>query len=350
MPRLLASHVARASVAGVAAAALVGLTAAPATAVVPAQLVSALDGLYIETGPDDYVELALPLVMETVEDGQFVSYCVERWVDVDVGPVYTETEWNGIPNLGNVLWIMEHSVPNVDLAALTDAVEAHAGVAIVPDYDEFEGNGGTQLAIWAYTDAFDFSTLNVAFRHEYNVGNGTEVDLARLAYLFDYLTDPAVNDGGSQPPASLLLDDSAAVGEDGRYGPIVVRTTAASVEVWVDGTAGATLVDADDQPVTDAVDGDVLYIRLPGATTGSVVVTAATDEAELLTGRLFVAPGVQAVAAAQTVTAVSSDQVEYSWAALPATGPGSVAAGALAALLLLTAGGALLLTRVRSAQ
>lgn len=345
MPRILQSRPARGAVAAAAAIALVGVTAAPATAAVPAQLVTALNGLAIESGPDNYSELVLPVVLQTVEDGEIFSYCVERWVGIDLDREYDETDWSGIPNLGNVLWIMEHSVPNVNLADLTEAVEAYAGVPIVPDYDEYEANGGTQLAIWSYTDDLDFSTINVAYRHEYNVGDHGEVDLERLEYLFRYLTDPAVNVGGDEPPASLTLDESGAVSEDGRYGPIVVHTTAASVEIWLEGTAGAVLVDADGQPVSEVSDGDLVFVHLPDATTGSVIVTAATDEAQLHLGRLFRSPGVQAIAAAQTVTAVSSDQVEYAWSELPATGPGSAAAGALAALALLTAGGALLLAR-----
>ncbi|MEU6314556.1 thioester domain-containing protein [Streptomyces sp. NPDC047014] len=224
---------------------------------------------------------------------------------------YTESGWNGSPLAGNgqagrIRWVLEHSYPQLnDLAGLAKAAGAGALTAE-------SAAAGTQVAIWRLAD-------------------GARVEAADPAAekLADYLQRAAGQ--LPEPPASLALDPGEVAGPVGtRLGPVTVRTGARSVSVTPDAAAvamGVRVVDAEGQPLTNAVNGSRLYFEVPAGTadgTASVTVQGAT---KVPVGRVFtsgvpaqaqIVAGSSESAAAAVATAVWPPAPEAEASAAPA--------------------------------
>lgn len=306
-------------------AGLVIVPAMPASADTSGAIDRVLNGLNtnINPGGGSYWQIATPWRVRTADNQTFVAYCVEMPIGTGIGVPYTESDWSGIPNLANAGWITLNSAPQVSYEDLTDAVEAHSGIVVSPDYTEYEAQGITQFAIWHYTDGFEFSYILEAYSQTGNGASfGPKLDLPRLQLLFDYLTDPAINVGITEPTSSLSLDNSTATRTGNRYGPVTVTTSAPSVDLAISGTAGAQLVNAAGAAITTAANGAELYVVIPDdATAGAATITANAPDATMSFGRLLRSPGQQTILAATSATAASAAEVNFDWTAqLPSTG------------------------------
>ncbi len=205
--------------------------------------------------------------------GMLQTYCVDIHTPTQQDAKYHETAWSGTSlgtnkDAGRILWILEHSYPQVnDLAALAKK----AGVR--GQLTEQDAAAGTQVAIWRHSDGVDVDALD-----------------PQAEQLADYLEKKARK--VAEPRASLTLDPPVVAGRPGeRLGPVTVRTDARSVTVSPPAdaaTSGIRIVDAKGEPVTTAGNGSKLYVEVPeDAETGTAQLTvqAATS---VPVGRAFV--------------------------------------------------------------
>ncbi|MFC7327797.1 thioester domain-containing protein [Marinactinospora rubrisoli] len=243
------------------------------------------------------------------------AYCVDLSTAVDHRAAYAEVDWADLPadrpfadDPGRVRWIVAHSYPSVGLEALR-------AVTGIDSLSEAQAIAGTQAAIWHFSNGVELRSGGVG-RH-----NSAEVEA-----LYEHLVSGAARAAPApEPPPALALQPDVVRGEaTGPLGPFTVRTTSEEpVRLTVNGVRAATLVDHDGDPVSSAVDGTEVLLRLePGTPEGSAKVYASADAAVVSAGRLFVGrDGVQTqplvAAAPATVSAMVSATATWT-AASPA--------------------------------
>ena len=330
------------------AAAIALVPIAPAMANISTELVRGDVGLSFRYAYDNGPawSLAYPYRMESVGGERTLAYCVQWPIGTEDGALYDEGEWDGIENLANVNWILHNGAPVVSNAELTDAVEAHSGLTLT-DFSDYEARGGTQFAIWSYTDGFEMDRVLELYEQVGGGGSLGSVQIPRVSALVAYLTDPAINVGMSEPVVSLALEDSAAAWNGTEYGPIRVLTNAPEVQLEV--TAGdARLVDASGAAVATATDGAELFLTSPVGASGLATISAEAPEATLSTGRLLLSPELQTLIVSSEFAALAVDTLDVELTPqLAETGTGVVPVAAGAAVLLL-GGLVLLMMRTRA--
>ncbi|MGA5569707.1 Cys-Gln thioester bond-forming surface protein [Streptomyces pseudogriseolus] len=231
-------------------------------------------GAAVIHGPAGDTQVSAGLFEMSVEGGGMLqTYCVDIHTPTQQDAKYHETSWSGTSlgtnkDSGRILWILEHSYPQVnDLAALAEEAGVHGQLT------EQDAAAGTQVAIWRHSDGVDVEALD-----------------PQAEQLADYLAKKARD--VAEPEASLTLDPPVVAGRPGeRLGPVTVRTDARSVTVSPPAdaaTSGVRIVDAKGEPVTTAGNGGKLYVEVPeDAEAGSAQLTvqAATS---VPVGRAFV--------------------------------------------------------------
>ncbi|MGA5124229.1 Cys-Gln thioester bond-forming surface protein [Streptomyces pseudogriseolus] len=231
-------------------------------------------GAAVIHGPAGDTQVSAGLFEMSVEGGGMLqTYCVDIHTPTQQDAKYHETSWSGTSlgtnkDSGHILWILEHSYPQVnDLAALAEKAGVHGQLT------EQDAAAGTQVAIWRHSDGVDVEALD-----------------PQAEQLADYLAKKARD--VAEPEASLTLDPPVVAGRPGeRLGPVTVRTDARSVTVSPPAdaaTSGVRIVDAKGEPVTTAGNGSKLYVEVPeDAEAGSAQLTvqAATS---VPVGRAFV--------------------------------------------------------------
>jgi TQXA domain-containing protein len=217
-------------------------------------------GTAVVHGAEGDQEVSAGLFEMSVDGGGTLqTYCVDLHNPTQKDAQYHETQWSGTSlgankNAGRVLWILQHSYPQVnDLAALAKKAGVTGGLT------EQDAAAGTQVAIWRYSDGADVDAVD-----------------PQAEGLADYLQRAART--VSEPAASLALDTSAVSGHPGaRLGPVIVRTQESAVTVIPPldaATTGVRVLDAAGKPVTTAADGSRLFFDVPeGAPDGTAELT-----------------------------------------------------------------------------
>ncbi|MEU1408306.1 Cys-Gln thioester bond-forming surface protein [Streptomyces sp. NPDC005728] len=184
--------------------------------------------------------------------GTLTTYCIDIGNPTKDGAQYQEKPWDQTSlgsnkDAGKILWILQHSYPQVDdLASL--AKEAGTG-----PLSANTAAAGTQVAIWRYSDKADVEAADPAAEQ-----------------LADWLEKSAQD--VPEPKASLSLEPNTVSGRPGsRLGPITVRTdSAAQVTVTGPADSNVRITDAKGHRVTSAVNGTKLFFDVPrGAADGT---------------------------------------------------------------------------------
>ncbi|MCE7079267.1 thioester domain-containing protein [Streptomyces sp. ST2-7A] len=206
--------------------------------------------------------------------GTIKTYCIDFGTPTAKEARYQETAWNSSvlasnPNAGKIHWILQNSYPQVDdLNALGRTIGLKDREKLTPA----TAAAGTQAAIWRFSDPKHAASANPL--------NGAAKKLTK--YLYENAGDIA------EPEISLELTPPEVAGKPGqKLGPIGVKTSAGTVSIAPNTSAGVTVTDASGAPVTEAVDGSELYFDVPAdAADGTASFTAsATLAAEV--GRVF---------------------------------------------------------------
>ncbi|MGW2837943.1 Cys-Gln thioester bond-forming surface protein [Streptomyces sp. NPDC001493] len=294
----------------VAAGALTGAGAAAADEAPQHQggATAVLDGLktsdkaVIKTAGADDLRVSAGLFEMTVDGGgKLKTYCIDIHNPTQPAAEYEEKAWGESSlgkneNAGRILWILQHSYPQVDdLASLAKAAGADS-------LTEGTAAAGTQVAIWRFSDNADVTAVNK--------------DAEKLA---DYLQGAAQN--SAEPQASLTVSPAVVSGQaGGLLGPVTVHTDAAEAAVAPPADAvasGIKITDKDGNPVSKATDGTELYFDVPkGAADGTAALTVqATTSVPV--GRVFT--GVTTTSQTQILAgsseSVVSAQATATWAA-----------------------------------
>lgn len=232
-------------------------------------------------GEERHVQAGL-FEMAVDNGGMLRTYGVDLDAATQRDARYQETPWAGTSlgtnaAAGKVRWILRNSYPQVnDLAELARRAGA-------PGLTEQDAATGTQIAIWRHSDGAGARSGTERTARE--IPRITAVD-PQAEKLADHLERKARS--LPEPEASLLLDDSAlsartppAARDDGRVGPVKVRSNARQAIVQPDAralAAGVRIVDAKGRPVTTVRDGGELYFAIPeGAAPGSAALTVQTS-------------------------------------------------------------------------
>ncbi|MEV4424149.1 LAETG motif-containing sortase-dependent surface protein [Streptomyces sp. NPDC053792] len=201
--------------------------------------------------------------------GTLQTYCIDLRTEAVHDFTYKEVGWSESSlhdneDAGKILWILENAYPKFS----TEALGAKLGVDLSKD----EAAAGTQAAIWTFSDDVK-ATPNSA-------------DAAKLT---EYLLKGAVK--LDEPKASLSLSPSTVAGKAGeKLGPITVTTNAESAKVQAapGAPAGVQVVDKDGKPVTDAKNGDQVYLDVPAGTADGTAELTAEATTKVSLGRAFV--------------------------------------------------------------
>ncbi|GAA2031609.1 hypothetical protein GCM10009839_34450 [Catenulispora yoronensis] len=223
-----------------------------------------------------------------------LAYCLQENVGLDTTQTYSEADWSdakvGISksNLQAIKWILNHSFPTVDTAALKKAA------GITDPLTESEAVAGTQAAIWAFSGS---STLGAG---EDDPQNGDP----NIAKVYTYLHDNASSSGSDEPQPSLqltpLVPDTAHHAGD-KIGYKVVSSDTSDSFISFDFTAnsvGAKLVDGDGKDIAKGAtfkSGSTVYVQLPQTLSadGSVSISA-TGTVTIDAARVFLSDGSKA--------------------------------------------------------
>ncbi len=255
-------------------------------------------------------ELSTSLLQLKVDgtDEVLLTYCID--INTSVRKVaYAEKGWSETSlgdNAKYVNWILHHSVPYLGAADLATA----AGLSGTPSMQD--AVAGTQAAIWHYSDGY-----------ELRVGHNKAVVQA----IYAYLTGEKNVGMDNEPAPTLSLSPENAGGEPGDLlGPIEVSTSADSVDVSLTGApSGAKLLGPDKETeVTNAKNGDKLYVRVPKGTPDGNAKVNADVTARVSPGRVFKAEvESQILILADSDEVTVHDETVVSWAHTPKPAPGS---------------------------
>ncbi|MCW2138248.1 TQXA domain-containing protein [Actinoplanes cyaneus] len=211
--------------------------------------------------------------------GTVPAFCIDFHTPLGTNKPYSEGTWgeSEVKNLAKVQWVLAHSYPNGDSAALLKA----AGVQM-PQVDQKRQNAllyfGTQTAIWHFSDNITLGDWNASARL------GSQKDYAVIKGLYDYLTTHASDQ--PEPAAQLAVTPAAATAKVGdKAGPFTVAGPASDVKVVV---SGGSAVDAAGKPVTTTSNGGQFWLTATGAGKVAVKLTA---EDSVSFGRVFLYSG-----------------------------------------------------------
>ncbi|MFG3530487.1 Cys-Gln thioester bond-forming surface protein [Streptomyces sp. NPDC047917] len=236
--------------------------------------------------------------MRTEQGGTLSTYCIDLRTGARHDFRYKEVGWDqsslhNNSDAGKILWVLKNSYPKVSVTDLAKKVGAK-------DLDRNDAAAATQAAIWHFSDKV----------------TATPAD-ADAKLLTDYLLGKA--EPLQEPKESLVLSPSSVAGRSGdRVGPVTVATNAAAVALALAPGApdGVRIVDTKGTPVTNAKNGDQVFLDIPAGTAdGSAELTARATTGVPL-GRAFVSTDgpsqtlVLAGSSDATVTAAAS----ASWA------------------------------------
>ncbi|GAA2426567.1 TQXA domain-containing protein [Streptomyces pulveraceus] len=236
--------------------------------------------------------------MRTGQGGTLSAYCIDLRTGARRDFHYKEVGWDqsslhNNTDAGKILWVLEHSYPRVAVAELAEKAGAKG-------LDRSDAAAATQAAIWHFSDEVTATPA-----------------AADAKLLTAYLLGRAEN--LQEPKASLALAPSSVAGRSGgRLGPVTVTTSAsaAALSLAPGAPPGARIVDKDGAPVTDAKNGDQVFLDIPaGAPDGSTELTALATTGVPL-GRAFVStdgPSQTLVLAGSSSSAVSAE-ASASWA------------------------------------
>ena len=183
-------------------------------------------------------------------------------------------EWPEVPeesdHVDRTSWIVSHSYPHVALPSLAEEVE-------LDDLGEEQAIAATQAAIWHVLDGIDLDR--------------NANDEAVLA-VYDHLVLNSVGAEEVDVDARSLNVSPAQVEQaspDEPLGPLSVDTTGTDpVQLSLRGAPESWLVDASGEQVTDASDGDEVYLDVdPSVPSGVATLHAHGHDLPLSEGRLF---------------------------------------------------------------
>ena len=302
------------------------VAAPPALAATSGEYVGGVDGDGVRiVGHANPVPTSLFSLKLDNDDTQLMTYCVELDVDARLGARMIESPWSAYPDKAEVfaaapdkvLWILHHSYPSIDLTALSETIKA--------ELTEREAIAGTQAAIWHFSND---ATLDADNPED-------------IRKLYDYLTGEANTGIGEQPPVSLsLTPETVSDVEAGvKAGPFTVDSTAADVQLTVEGPDGVQLVDGSGQQVepldkdifgmpVQPLDKDIFsvqefWLTAPSGGAAGEAIIRATALATVELGRLFVGedndenPTQTLIVASSTPTEATAE-ARASWIAAPA--------------------------------
>lgn len=291
------------------ASALIGtLTTAP----VAADDFSRLDrdpvaGLPVVLTDGDEVDTAL-FSLRVADEDSVRAYALV--VDEEVRPrtAYVESSWADRPEwtgttgtsapANRANWVVSNSYPNVALPLLGAA----SGVLFL---EEAHAIAATQAALWNVLDG---------------VEPDPEANHPDVTALYTYLVEGSVDAGGGTTARSVEVSPAQveAVSPEEPLGPLTVSSAGEGpVRLSLRGAPAAWLVDAAGQEVSQAHDGDELFLDVdPSVPAGVVTLHMRGDEVPLEEGRLFTGrEGVrtQPLITAEPGSATSSTSATFTW-------------------------------------
>ncbi|MER7753113.1 Cys-Gln thioester bond-forming surface protein [Kitasatospora sp. NPDC097643] len=216
--------------------------------------------------------------LKTAAGEELRTYCIDfdNPVYLDSGAKYHESDWsssslNSNANAPKIRWILDNSYPQANLKSLAAAIH-------VDDLTDADAAAGTQAAIWKFSDDKNAVPQN---------------DNAKK--LRDYLVSDVNKGVAAEPKPSLTLTPDSASGKSGsKLGPFVLNSSANEVKLAVSGDAAdkAKLVDKDGKPVNGTLAGPIakdtqLFLDVPAGTPDGKASIAATADANVLSGRVF---------------------------------------------------------------
>ncbi|MGW4700405.1 LAETG motif-containing sortase-dependent surface protein [Streptomyces sp. NPDC004285] len=207
--------------------------------------------------------------MQVDGGGTLQTYCIDLRTGAKRDYTYKEVGWdesslhnNG--DAGKILWILENAYPKNSAEAL--------GAKLGVDLSKKEAAAGTQAAIWTLSDDVKATPKSP--------------DAEKLT---EYLLKEAVK--LEEPKASLSLSPATVAGKAGdKLGPITVTTNAdkAKLQTAAGTPAGVKVVDKDGKPVTDAKNGDQVFLDVPAGTADGTAELTAEATTKVSLGRAFV--------------------------------------------------------------
>ncbi|WP_017237928.1 thioester domain-containing protein [Streptomyces sp. SS] len=208
--------------------------------------------------------------MKVENGGKLQTYCIDFWTGAHETFKYKEVGWDqsslhNNADAGKILWILENSYPKISITGLAEKTG-------VEGLTEKTAAAATQAAIWHFSDKIDATPKD-------------EQGKKLTAYLLEKATKV------EEPKASLSLSPSSVSGKAGdRIGPIKVGTNASSAVLsMVPGApAGVSLVDKTGKAVTNAKDGDEVYVDVPAGTADGTAGVKAEATTKVPLGRAFV--------------------------------------------------------------
>ena len=231
-------------------------------------------------------------------------------VDEEVRPrtAYVESAWSDNPGwtgtdqapdpADRANWIVSHSYPTVDLPLLTQLTG-------LVQLDERQAIAGTQAALWHVLDGAEPDRL--------------ANDLVVVA-LYEFLVagSETASDNATTRSVEVAPSHMEAVAPDAPLGPLAVNSAGTDpVQVSVRGAPASWLVNADGEQVTQASDGDELFLDVdPSVPAGVVTLHVLGQDVPLPEGRLFSGrDGVrtQPLVTAEEVSATSSTTATFTW-------------------------------------
>lgn len=230
------------------------------------------------------------------------AYVESAWSD---SPQWTETPGETAP-ADRANWIVSHSYPAVDLPPLT----TDTGLALL---DEQQAIAGTQAALWHVLEGVEPD----------RAANG-----AAVVALYDHLVEGSTAATGNTLSRSLEVSPSQmeAVAPEEPLGPLTVRSSGVgAVGVSVRGAPASWLVNGDGDQVTQAHDGEEVFLDVdPSVPAGVVTLHVRGQDVPLPEGRLFTGrDGVrtQPLVTAEAGTATSSTTATFTWRPEPTAEP-----------------------------
>ncbi|MFD3686562.1 thioester domain-containing protein [Nocardiopsis sp. NPDC058631] len=236
------------------------------------------------------------------------AYAAQADEEVRPRTAYVESAWSDNPGwtgagqgadpADRANWIVSHSYPTVDLPLLTR-------VTGLVQLDERQAIAGTQAALWHVLDGAEPDPL--------------ANDLAVVA-LYEFLVAGSEAATGNATTRSVEVSPShvEAVAPDAPLGPLTVNSAGPDpAQVSVRGAPASWLVDGDGDQVTQASDGDELFLDVdPSVPAGVVTLHVLGLDVPLPEGRLFTGrDGVrtQPLVTAEEVAATSSTTATITW-------------------------------------
>ncbi|GAA4912097.1 LPXTG-motif cell wall-anchored protein/TQXA domain-containing protein [Stackebrandtia albiflava] len=205
-----------------------------------------------------------------------LAYCIDIETSLHPEFIYEEGAWDAsnVNNLAKVQWVLHHSFPTVDPAALAEAAGADLATIDAESADE-AAYTATQAAIWSLTDGFALDTGN-------STDQGDAED-AVVTAIYNYLTAGATE--MPEPITEITFDGPSSGDLSEKIGPFTA-TGPGEVNLTVE---NGKLVDADDNELTSVPSGGEFYI-LPDEGATEITVTG-TATVAVPTGTVFMSTG-----------------------------------------------------------